>query len=259
MRSLIKLRAGDLSVPFLFKWNLLMKSKKTFLLAGISVVLVNSTLLQAEEISETKSLPNFEAGMSAGLLSSEQLYDLDVTINMPIMDSVTTQFLINSDYLAANNSQDSYSQSEVVGNVFLRNSAGKIGAGVGYRERKPDEEELEKESSTTLSFYGDLYFGDLTVGISETEYEEDIATFTGQSANLAYYTKPNEKFFLGKQKKNRNDIWVVGVDIQPQKFANHASLKLTVEKGKDSFYLGLGINYYFDTAISLQKRDRDYR
>lgn len=235
-----------------------MKSKAVFHLALIGFTAANGTLLRANEVKE-KILPSFEAGISAGLLSAEQLYGLDVAINMPITTMLTTQLLINSDYFVANRSKDSYSQSEVLGNAFLRNSAGKLGAGLGYKERKPDEEELDKESSTTLTFYGDLYFGDLTVGISETEYEENIATFTGQSVGLAYYINPNEKFFLRKEKLNRNDIWVIGVDLQPEKFSNQASLKLSIERGKESFYLGLGINYYFDTAIPLKERDRVYR
>ncbi|MFT2109901.1 hypothetical protein [Marinomonas sp. 2405UD68-3] len=236
-----------------------MKSKVLFHLALIGFLAVNGSLLSANEVKKEKNLPNFEAGISAGLLSAEQLYGLDVTINMPITHILTTQFLINSDYLVANRSQNSYSQSEVVGNVFLRNDGGKLGAGVGYKERKPNEEELDKESSTTLTFYGDLYFGDLTVGISETEYEENIATFTGQSVGVAYYINPNEKFFLRKDKINRGDVWVLGVGLQPKKLSNQVGLQLSIERGKESFYLGLGINYYFDTAISLQRRDRDYR
>ena len=225
-------------------------------LMGLSTL--QSVSVSAESTTHDTRLPNFEVGASTGLLSSEQFYGLDVTINMPVTDMITTQFLVNSDYFVANSSKDDYSQSEVVGNAFLRSNAGRVGAGLGYKERKPGDEALAKESSTALSFYGDLYFGDFTVGLSETEYEEEIDTFSGQTISLAYYLDPNRQMFLRKEKMNRNDIMVVGVNLQPEKFSNHASINLSFETGDEHFYIGLGISYFFDTAITLKQRDRNY-
>jgi hypothetical protein len=235
-----------------------MNKKAIFSWALMVLGTLHCATVSAEATDPEARLPNFEVGASAGLLSSDQLYGLDVTINMPVTSIITTQFLINSDYFVANTSKQGYSQSEVIGNAFLRGNAGRVGAGLGYKERKPGDEELSKESSTALSFYGDLYFGDLTVGLSETEYEEDIDTFSGQTISLAYYIDPNRQFFLRKEKINRNDIMVIGVNLQPEQFSNHANLNLSFETGDEHFYIGLGINYFFDTAISLKQRNRDY-
>ncbi|MCZ2720543.1 hypothetical protein O1D97_02490 [Marinomonas sp. 15G1-11] len=236
-----------------------MKIKMIASAAIISGNLLYSVAVSAEEAFSSIRLPNFEVGASGGLLSSEQYYGLDVTINMPITRLITTQFLINSDYLVGNSSKQSYSQSEVTGNVFIRNGSGKFGTGLGYKERKPNDEELDKESSTILNLYGDLYFGDLTVGMADTKYEDEIDTFSGQSLKVEYYLDENRKFYLRKEKVIREDILIVGVALQPEKFSNQAGLDLTFETGDDHFYIGLGVSYFFDTHFTLKKRDRDFR
>jgi len=56
-----------------------------------------------------------------------------------------------------------------------------------------------------------------------------------------------------------NDVgWRVETHFQPKKYRQVGSLGVIVRTGQDYDYLGVVVQYYFDYAVSLKQREREF-
>ncbi|MCW4628011.1 hypothetical protein [Marinomonas rhodophyticola] len=62
--------------------------------------LLLSTVVQAKDTATSdKDSPNFVFGLGYGLLDQKSLLNIDFKVNIPISEHVSTQVLLNSNYL----------------------------------------------------------------------------------------------------------------------------------------------------------------
>ena len=222
-----------------------------------AVMLVAAMASQVVQAEETL-IPNFEVGGSLGVLSHEQLHGLDVTINMPLSNNFTTQLSVNSDYAITQPGSNGYSQSELIGNAFVRNVQGKFGVGLGYQEKKPNDATKAKESTSIVRVFIDLYLKKFTLIAKATEYEERIATTASSSLGVAYYANDEHRLSLIKQRRTVGDVWQFEAIFQPEEYQQQGSLGMQIQQAPDTVYWGLLANFYFDTRMTLKQRYRHY-
>lgn len=208
--------------------------------------------------AEEALIPNFEVGGSLGMLSNEQLHGLDVTINMPLSNYLTTQVSVNSDYAITQPSSNGYSQSELIGNAFVRNVQGKFGLGLGYQEKKLNDATQAKGSTSIVRVFIDLYLKKFTLIAKATEYEERISTTASSSFGLAYYANDEHRLSLIRQRRTIGDVWQFEAVFQPEEYQQQGSLGIQIQQAPDSIYWGLLANFYFDTRMTLKQRYRHY-
>lgn len=213
---------------------------------------------QSHLLAEVREkIPNFEIGASAGSLSANQFYGLDINLNMPITNLITSQIFINSDYLVSDNSVENYSQSEFAGNLFIRNDLGRFGIGSGFEQRKPDSKALDTEQTIIIRALADIYLDDVTLIGRTTEYDKSIARESTSTLGLAFYSDDEHRLSLLKRRVSNSDQWQFDVAFQPKEYSQQTSLGLQIRHGQD-VYVGLLVNYYFDVRMTLKERYRQY-
>jgi len=228
--------------------------EKRVLLRGLIILLTFSSVAYAEE-----QKPNFAVGLGYGLLERKSLLNIDFKVNIPINDYLSTQVLLNSNYLITGSSNDSFAQSEFFSNWFISNEYGRLGVGLGVSELEPMDEDVKGEREVIGQFTGDVFFDEVTLIVNTQSNQATLSNITSSRLGLSYYQSENVRFSLYREKYNDLDTgWRFESYYQPEKYQDMASVGVIVRTGKKYDYIGAVIQYYFDYAVPLQERERRF-
>ncbi|MBR7888952.1 hypothetical protein J9B83_08325 [Marinomonas sp. A79] len=233
----------------------------------LSLTLSNTVYAQSQstesssntDISEEKAHPNFVFGLGYGLLDEQSLLNIDFKINIPLNAYLSTQLLLNSNYLITGSSETSVAQSEFSSNWFLQNGYGRLGLGLGISEVEPMDERLETERDVIGQFIGEAFLGDFSLTANYISTEKTLSNITSSRLGVSYYFNDDVRTSLYREKYDDNDNgWRLETYYQPQKYQQQGSIGIIARTGDEYDYLGMAVQYYFDHAISLKQREREF-
>ncbi|NLQ16047.1 hypothetical protein HGG82_00235 [Marinomonas sp. M1K-6] len=226
---------------------------------GVVHVYANDAVETKSTASVAQDVPNFAFGLGYGLLDRKSLMNIDFKVNIPINRYLSTQVLLNSNYLVTGSSSDSFAQSEFSSNWFLRNDYGRLGLGIGISEREPMDEELETERDIIGQFIGEAFLGDFSFTGNYISTDDTLSNVTSSRIGLGYYFNDDQRVSLFREKYNGEAMgWRLETHYQPKKYRQMGSMGLIARKGKDYNYVGAVVEYYFDYAVSLKQREREF-
>ncbi|RBP84115.1 hypothetical protein EBI01_04910 [Marinomonas rhizomae] len=230
-------------------------------LAVSSDLYAESDLLEeGSEVSlATSDMPNFAFGLGYGLLDEKSLMNIDFKVNIPINDYLSTQLLLNSNYLITGSSKTSFAQSEFSSNWFLRNEYGRLGLGLGVTELEPMDETLKTERDVIGQFLGETFIGPVSLTANYISSDTTLSNVTSSRIGISYYFNDDLRASLYREKYNVDEIgWRLETYFQPQKYRRMGSLGIIARTSEDYDYLGMVALYYFDYAVSLKQREREF-
>ena len=203
--------------------------------------------------------PNFAFGLGYGLLDEKSLMNIDFKVNIPINDYLSTQVLLNSNYLITGSSKSSFAQSEFSSNWFLHNDYGRLGVGIGISELEPMDEELESERDVIGQFIGEAFLGSFSLTTNYISTDTTLSNVTSSRIGIGYYFNEDLRTSLYREKYNLDEVgWRLETYFQPKKYRQMGSIGVIARTGDDYDYLGVVVQYYFDYAVSLKQRDREF-
>lgn len=210
-------------------------------------------------VPEDKAHPNFVFGLGYGLLDEQSLLNIDFKVNIPLSTYLSTQLLLNSNYLITGSSETSVAQSEFSSNWFLQNGYGRLGVGLGISEVEPMDERLETERDVIGQFIGEAFLGDFSLTANYISTEKTLSNITSSRLGLSYYVNDNLRTSLYREKYDDNENgWRLETYYQPKKYRQQGSLGIIARTSEDYDYLGIAAQYYFDHAVSLKQREREF-
>lgn len=213
----------------------------------------------SEVVMATSDMPNFAFGLGYGLLDEKSLMNIDFKVNIPINDYLSTQLLLNSNYLITGSSKTSFAQSEFSSNWFLRNEYGRLGLGLGVTEMEPMDEAQDTERDVIGQFLGELFVGPVSVTTNYISSDTTLSNVTSSRIGVSYYFNEDLRTSLFREKYNVDEIgWRLETYFQPKKYRQMGSVGIIARTGKDYDYLGVVALYYFDYAVSLKQREREF-
>lgn len=223
-----------------------------------SRILVLSFAVSGSAYAE-RGLSNFAFGLGYGLLNEKSLLNIDFKINMPINDYLSTQLILNSNYLITGSSKDSFAQSEFSSNWFVQNDIGRLGLGLGVTELEPMDEAQETERDVIGQFLGEAFIGPVSLTTNYISTDTTLSNVTSSRIGISYYFNENLRTSLFREKYNVDDIgWRLETYFQPEKYRQMGSVGIIARTGDDYDYLGVVALYYFDYAVSLKQREREF-
>lgn len=203
--------------------------------------------------------PNFAFGLGYGLLDEKSLMNIDFKVNIPINDYLSTQVLLNSNYLITGSSKSSFAQSEFSSNWFLHNDYGRLGVGIGISELEPMDEELESERDVIGQIIGEAFLGSFSLTTNYISTDTTLSNVTSSRIGIGYYFNEDLRTSLYREKYNLDEVgWRLETYFQPKKYRQMGSIGVIARTGDDYDYLGVVVQYYFDYAVSLKQRDREF-
>jgi hypothetical protein len=218
-----------------------------------------SCLLVSSAAHAEREPPNFAFGLGYGLLDEKSLMNIDFKVNIPINDYLSTQVLLNSNYLITGSSKSSFAQSELSSNWFLHNEYGRLGLGVGISELEPRDEELESERDVIGQFIGEAFLGSFSLTTNYISTDTTLSNVTSSRIGIGYYFNEDLRTSLYREKYNQDEVgWRLETYFQPKKYRRVGSVGVIARTGDDYDYLGVVVQYYFDYAVSLKQRDREF-
>lgn len=207
----------------------------------------------------TSDTTNFAFGLGYGLFDEKSLMNIDFKVNIPINDYLSTQLLLNSNYLITGSSKTSFAQSEFSSNWFLRNEYGRLGLGLGVTEMEPMDEAQDTERDVIGQFLGELFVGPVSVTTNYISSDTTLSNVTSSRIGVSYYFNEDLRTSLFREKYNVDEIgWRLETYFQPKKYRHMGSVGIIARTGKDYDYLGVVALYYFDYAVSLKQREREF-
>jgi hypothetical protein len=207
----------------------------------------------------TSDMPNFAFGLGYGLLDEKSLMNIDFKVNIPINSYLSTQLLLNSNYLITGSSKTSFAQSEFSSNWFIRNEYGRLGIGLGVSEQEPMDETLDKERDVIGQFLGEAFIGPVSLTTNYISSDTTLSNVTSSRIGISYYFNEDLRTSLFREKYNVDEVgWRLDTYFQPKKFRRMGSVGIIARTGEDYDYLGAVVLYYFDYAVSLKQREREF-
>lgn len=230
-------------------------------------LLLNSHLYAQSDLSEddsevvmaTSDMPNFAFGLGYGLLDEKSLMNIDFKVNIPINDYLSTQVLLNSNYLITGSSRDSFAQSELSSNWFIRNDYGRLGLGIGVSELEPMDEDLENEREVIGQFIGELFLGDFALTTNYISTDITLSNVTSSRVGVSYYFNEDLRASLYRENYNVDEVgWRLETYFQPKKYRQVGSVGIIARTGDNYDYVGAVVQYYFDYAVPLKQREFEF-
>ena len=218
-----------------------------------------SCLVVSSSAHAEREPPNFAFGLGYGLLDEKSLMNIDFKVNIPINDYLSTQVLLNSNYLITGSSKSSFAQSEFSSNWFLHNDYGRLGLGIGVSELEPMDEELESERDVIGQFIGEAFLGSFSLKTNYISTDTTLSNLTSSRIGVGYYFNDDLRTSLYREKYNVDEVgWRLETYFQPKKYRRMGSVGVIARTGDDYDYLGVVVQYYFDYAVSLKQREREF-
>jgi hypothetical protein len=222
-------------------------------------LMVGGVVHAKDTASVAKDLPNFAFGLGYGLLDQKSLLNIDFKVNIPINEYFSTQVLLNSNYLITGSSKASFAQSEFSSNWFLHNDYGRLGLGIGISELEPMDEKLESKRDVIGQFIGEAFLGAFSLTTNYISTDDTLSNITSSRIGLGYYLNEDHRVSLYREKYNGEAMgWRLETYYQPKKYHQVGSIGFIARKGKDYDYVGVVVEYYFDYAVSLKQREREF-
>jgi hypothetical protein len=220
----------------------------------LSVVLsAASSHLYAE-----KELPDFTVGLGYGLLNEKSLVNIDLKINMPVNDYLSSQLLLNSNYLVTGSTKSSFAQSELSSNWFISNDHGRMGLGLGVNELEPMDENLETDRKIIGQFIGDLFLNSFSLTANYVSDNASFSNITSSRIGVSYYLNDDHRISVYQEEHGGRKVrWRLETYLQPKKHDQMWSLGIILRARDDVDYVGFVIQHYFDHAVTLKQRERE--
>lgn len=118
-------------------------------------------------------------------------------------------------------------------------------------------------TSTNTTGNAEIYLGDFTFGVTRTRTTADaIADINSSSVAATWYPTPNLRTALTADGLDARDTYHFQLEHQPEIFDNTTGLLIeywTRREEPTTYYIGVGIRYYFNKRVELKTRDREYR
>lgn len=205
-------------------------------------------------------LPNFELGIGGGLAKDMPMFNLDLTINMPINESFSAQINLDSDYVFNDPVYDDYAMSEFNGIGFYRMGDGRVGGGFGILEKKSRDDSFETDRTGVTHLLAAYFFDDVTLDAKYLAYESGFDRATSLRFGALWYPDDIRRIGVFQERYDGSTGWRIEAYVQPEKFKQKLSFGAIVRDGEDdSFpYIGIEMNYYFDRVYTLRERDRSF-
>ncbi|TDO98780.1 hypothetical protein [Marinomonas balearica] len=209
------------------------------------------------QAAEKLELPNFEVGIGAGSVPKSKAYDLDLTINVPLPYYLSGQILLDSDYISGDGRLGSYAQSEFSGLLYLRNRDGRLGFGLGTKQHKPRNQNLESKTTVIGRASAALFFGDFTFSTMYVNYDTDLDNTSSNESGFTYFASEHKSVSLYREVFDNEEAWRIEMASRYDD-EGLSSIRMIVRDGSsdESFYLALQYRYYFDSQYTLKERDR---
>lgn len=229
-----------------------MKYFKPSILAGL-VALTLNTYAASE-------LPNFEVALGAGVAKDEPAFNIDLRVNIPVNQRISWQINLDSDYIFDDPTFKDYSMSEFNMLGFYRKDDWRLGAGLGYLEKKSRDDSFEKDTMVVSHLLAAYYWDDLTLDWQFSGYDNDFDRAVSMETGVLWYPDMIRRIGLYIEEQERGTGWRLEGFIQPQKYNQQLAFGVIVRDGKGPGfpYLGMEARYYFDRAIKIKDRDRSY-
>ncbi|TYL49453.1 hypothetical protein FXV75_10000 [Marinomonas sp. IMCC 4694] len=224
----------------------------------ISRMFVVSVCLGGYASAESVS-PNFAFGLGYGLLNEQSLMNIDFKINIPINDSLSTQVLLNSNYHITGSTTSTFAQSELSSNWFLNNDHGRLGAGLGISELEYMDARVEKQSDVILQIIGEAFVGNVSLTTNYVSTQMTLSNITSSRIGVGYYFTDNLRSSIYREKYNGDSVgWRLETAFQPAIYHKMGSLNVIFRTSREYDYAGIMAEYYFDYAVSLKQREREF-
>lgn len=203
--------------------------------------------------------PNFVFGLGYGVLEDDSLVNIDFAINMPLTQHISTQVLLNSNYLVTDSTNDNFAQSELSFNWFLNNSYGRVGLGLGFSELEPMDESLDIERKLMGQVIGELFVNDFILSAHYISNELTLSNVTSSRFGAGYYIHEDQRISLYVEEYAEKAVgWRLETYFQPKKYQQRGSVGIIARSGEGYDYLGVVLQYYFDHDVSLQQREKEF-
>ncbi|MEP0073011.1 MAG: hypothetical protein ABJE79_09925 [Marinomonas sp.] len=203
--------------------------------------------------------PNFVFGLGYGVLDNDSLVNIDFTINMPVAEHISTQVLLNSNYLITDSTEENFAQSELSLNWFLNNHYGRVGFGLGFSELEPMDKSLDVERELMGQVIGELFVDDFSLSAHYISNEMALSNVTSSRIGAGYYINEDQRISLYREEYGEEKIgWRLETYFQPKKYKQQGSVGIILRTGEDYDYLGVIIQYYFDHNVSLLQREKEF-
>lgn len=205
-----------------------------------------------------EELPDFAVGLGYGLLNEKSLVNIDLKIIMPVNNYLSTQILLNSNYLITGSANSSFAQSELSSNWFISNDYGRVGMGLGVNELEPMDESRKTDRKVIGQFIGDVFWDSFSL---TTNYVSDNATFgniTSSRIGVSYYLNDDHRISLYQEEHGGDKVrWRLETYFQPKKHNQMWSLGIILRARDNVDYVGFVVQHYFDHAVTLKQRERE--
>ncbi|ETX11072.1 hypothetical protein MUS1_11900 [Marinomonas ushuaiensis DSM 15871] len=226
---------------------------------SFSAVMTTALMTVSGSLYAVEENPNFAVGLGYGLLNEKSLMNLDFKINIPINQYLSTQILLNSNYLVTGSAISSFAQSEFSSNWFVRNEFGRLGFGLGISEIEPMDESLDSDREVTAQLMGEMFLDSFTLTTNYISNESTLSNITSSRVGVSYYLDNDQRISLYQEKYNDQEVgWRLETYFQPKKYDQMGSVGVIARSSDDYDYLGVIVQYYFDYAVSLKRREREY-
>ncbi|SBS26347.1 hypothetical protein MAQ5080_00495 [Marinomonas aquimarina] len=227
-----------------------MKYLKNSLLAGL-VALTPPLYADVE-------LPNFEVALGGGLVKSEPMFNIDLTINMPISERFSTAINLDSDYVFDDPIYEDYSTSEFNVMGFYRHDNWRIGGGFGVLEKESRDDSFAAERVGIGHAVAAYYWQEMTLDWRYANYNEDFDRAVSMELGAVWYPDDNRRLAIYAEDQERGTGWRVEAFFQPEKHRQRVAYGAIFRDGKGAGfpYLGAELRYYFDRSFSIKQRDR---
>lgn len=203
--------------------------------------------------------PNFAFGLGYGLLNEQSLMNIDFKVNIPVNGYISTQILLNSNYLLTGSSASSFAQSELSSNWFLSNDYGRLGLGMGVSELEYMDLRLKKQKEVTLQGIGQAFVGDVSFITSYVSTEKTLSNITSSRIGVSYYFTDDLRSSLFREQYNGDRIgWRLDTSFQPDAYQKMVRFSVIMRTQENYDYVGMTAEYYFDYAVSLKQREREF-
>jgi hypothetical protein len=86
-----------------------------------------------------------------------------------------------------------------------------------------------------------------------------LSNITSSRIGLSYYLDEDLRTSLYREKYNDAEMgWRLETYYQPQKYHQVGSIGVIARTGEDYDYTGVVFEYYFDYAVSLKQREKQF-
>ncbi|RDL43905.1 hypothetical protein DN730_12035 [Marinomonas piezotolerans] len=221
---------------------------------------VTACIVLSSYASAERELPNFELSLGGGTAIGAELFNIDFTVNIPVLEYFSAQINLDSNYIFGDNVYGDFALSEFNGLGFVRVSEGRVGLGFGTLQKKSRSGAFETQQKPVTHLLASYYAEDVTIDWRYSSYSDTFEKFTSVKAGVIWYPDSNRRIGLYRERFDNREGWRLETFIQPEKYRQHLAVGALIRDGGSDIlpYMGLELRYYFDRGLGTKARDRGY-